>query len=302
MPKSNKKKQKRVIVSKLKGAKLYWYIYKQLGKLDTKDKKTKNLTSAEKRKIVKEQLFPKFKEGLKSAKELKDASKEILEARFNDDECNPLFIPTEDLIFIPFYEIDAYIKKLPPCIDVIVNSGIYGVSEMFNTDNYNYYGNGVKDIVETLREEFGNDSPANYFNGIVKLKEGSKNNGKSENYYVEYILYIGDEPVDSDTPVEYKLSKKQEKKKDEVQEIITAKIKKLKPEGEVLKKRKAKKDTIELEAEKQSQKLQKIEPKELPKISSENLKKQLAAIRGEEPKKETNRLKSLLDRVREQNK
>ena len=299
MPKKDKKKQKRVIVSKLKGAKLYWHIYRILGELDSKDKKTKNLTSAEKRKIVKEQLYPKFKDGVKTAKELKDAIKEILEARFNDDECNPLFIPTEDLIYIPFYEIDVYIKKLPPCIDVIVNAGIYGVTEMFNTDTYNYYGNGVKDIVETLRMEFGNDSPANYFNGIVKLKEGKKNNGKSENYYVEYILYINDEPIDNDEPVEYKMSKKQEKKKNEVQEIIAAKIKKLKPEGEVIEKRKAKKDRSEIETE--------IEPKkepQKPKSSTENLKKLIASITGEEPKKETkkesNSLKSLLDRVREQ--
>jgi hypothetical protein len=163
---------------------------------------------------------------------------------------------------------------------------------MFNTDTYNYYGDGVKDIVETLREEFGNDSPANYFNGIVKLKEGRKNNGKSENYYVEYILYINDEAISDDTPVDYKLSKKQEKKKNEVQDIINAKIKKLKSEGEVLKKR---------EVKKQKEKARK-EVEKKPKSATESLKKRLQAIRGEEPKKETNKRQSLLEKIRQQNK
>jgi hypothetical protein len=292
MAKSNKKKQKRIVVSKLKGTKLYWYIYRVLGELDKKDKGTKNLTSDEKRKIVSERLFPKFKEGLKSAKELKDAIKEILEERFSDDECNPLFIPQEDLLFINFWEIDVYIKKLPPCIDVIVNAGEYGITEMFNTENYNYYGSGVKDIVEILREEFGNNSPANYFNGIVKLKEGKQNNGKSENYYVEYILFINDEPVSDDSQIEYKLSKKQAKKKTEVQDILSAKLKKLKPEGEVLKKREVKKEKEKAKQE--------VEIK--PKTATESLKKGLQAIRGEEPKKITNKRQSLLEKVREQNK
>jgi hypothetical protein len=294
MAKSNKKTQKRIVVSKLKGTKLYWHIYRELGALDKKDKKTKNLTPAEKKKLVSETLFPKFKkEGLKSAKELKDTLKDKLGERFNTDECNPLFIPTDDLLLIPFYEIDFYIQKLPPCIDVVVNAGEYGGTGMFNTDNYNYYSNGVRDIVERIREEFGNESEdAPIFNGVVKLKENQKNKGKSENYFVEYILYIDDEPISDDTGVEFKLSKRQEKKKDEVQDILKAKIKKLKPEGEVLRKRKVKKEKEKAKKE--------VEIK--PKTATESLSKGLQAIRGEEPKKQTNRLQSQLEKIRQQNK
>ena len=294
MAKSNKKAQKRIVVSNLKGTKLYWHLYRELGNLDKKDKKTKNLTPAEKKKIVSEKLFPKFKkEGLKTAKELKDTLKDILEERFNSDECNPLFIPTDDLLLIPFFEIDAYIQKLPPCIDVVVNAGEYGGTEMFNTDKYNYYSNNVRDIVKTIREEFGNDSlNAPIFNGVVKLKENQKNKGKSENYFVEYILYIDDEPVSDDKGIEFKLSKRQEKKKTEVQDILKNKMKKLKPEGEVLRRRKVKK---EKEQARKEVKIKLI-------TATESLKKGLQAIRGEETKKVTNKLQSLLETIRQQNK
>lgn len=301
MPKSNQK-QKRIVVSKLKGTKLYWHIYRELGKFDAKDKKTKNLTYTEKRKIVKDKLYPKFKEGVKTAKELKDATKEILNQRFNIDDCNPLFIPTDDLLLIPFFEIDSYIKKLPPCIDVVVNAGEYGGTELFNTDNYNYSANGVREIVETIREEFGNsssDTPV--FNGIVKLKEFKKNNGKSESYFVEYILYIDDEPVSDDLGVQYKLSEKQEKKKNDIQEIVKNKIKKLKPEGEVLKKRKVKKEKEKAKQEvKQKPKTVTERLKNLLKTATERLKNLLKSIRGEEPKKDTNRLQSQLEKIRQQ--
>jgi len=212
---------------------------------------------------------------------------------------NPLLISPSRTTGILWFGLDDYLsvdlrsEVEPMDLRVEVNAGEYGSTGMFNTDNYNYYSNGVRDIVETIREEFGNESEdAPIFNGVVKLKENQKNKGKFENYFVEYILYIDDEPVSDDTGVEFKLSKRQEKKKDEVQDILKAKIKKLKPEGEVLRKRKVKKEKEKAKKE--------VEIK--PRTATESLSKLLQAITGEEPKKQTNRLQSQLEKIRQQNK
>ena len=58
-------KKKRVKVSELKGIKLYNFLLKQVGEANKKSKRKQQLGIQSKRKIVSEQLYPKFKSATK---------------------------------------------------------------------------------------------------------------------------------------------------------------------------------------------------------------------------------------------
>jgi hypothetical protein len=127
--------------------------------------------------------------------------------------CNPLLLPEQYLAAVEYYEIDKHISNfLPDCLDVRVNAGFIGKTRIFNTSNYNYYSNGVADLIDDIRDYLeGNDSGVAYFYGIVKLKPRKKNNGDPINYFVDYVLTINDTPQDTFEGVDYERTKKEEK-------------------------------------------------------------------------------------------
>jgi hypothetical protein len=69
-----------------------------------------------------------------------------------------------------------------------------------------------------------------YFNGVVKTKPNRKNNGNPDNYFVEYVLYINDEPEADDTPTDYDLPNKEQKKVEKVKDYLSEKFKQLEKE------------------------------------------------------------------------
>ena len=175
-------KKKRVPVSDLKGIKLYNFLLKQLSEQNKKSKTKQKLSLAGKRKIVSEQLYPKFKAGL--AVTQKDIKKEVgvlIRGLAPKEICNPLYLSEAYLAFIEYYEIDNHIRTvLPDCLDVRVNAGYLGKTQIFNTNNYGYYSSGVKKIIENIRKELDeNKSGMAEFSGVVKVKPKKPNDGKA---------------------------------------------------------------------------------------------------------------------------
>jgi hypothetical protein len=207
MPNNSKKKP-------LKGIRLYNYLLKELGNQNDRDPNQQKLSIAAKRKIVSQQLYPKFKTQEKVlVSEIKRDLRTIVKALPPKEVCNPLLLPEQYLAAVEYYEIDKHISNfLPDCLDVRVNAGFIGKTRIFNTSNYNYYSNGVADLIDDIRDYLeGNDSGVAYFYGIVKLKPRKKNNGDPINYFVDYVLTINDTPQDNFEGIDYERTKKEEK-------------------------------------------------------------------------------------------
>jgi len=222
----------------LKGIRLYNYLLKQLGEKNKKKGSVQQLSAASKRKIVSSVLYPKFKNNAKvSVREVNGTINAIIGKLPPIEICNPLLLPQQYLTAVEYYEIDNHIKTfLPDCLDIRVNAGVIGKTKIFNTRNYNYYTNGVQDLVEEIREYLTLDqSGVAYFYGVVKTKPKYANNGNPSNYFVDYILYINDTPQDKTTPAQYTLTKKEIKKQENITGYFATRFKTLQTE----KKRKA---------------------------------------------------------------
>lgn len=221
------KSKKRVKVAALKGAKLYNFLLKTLGEEVKLNPKKQQLGITSRRRITKEVLFPKFKDGKVSITEIRKQIRIIIRALPPAEICNPLFLKEVSLAAEDYYEIDNHIRTvLPDCVDVIVNAGKFGKTPMFNTSNYSYYSSGVRKIIENIRIELDNSSGVAQFYGVVKLKKKRPNDGKAENYYIEYLLYFNGETELDDTPVDYDLPKKFDKVQEEIDKGIFVVVKK----------------------------------------------------------------------------
>lgn len=217
----------KVKVSALKGAKLYNYLLKTLGEEVKNTPKKQQIGITSRRRLVKEVLYPKFKGGKITITEVKKQIKGIIKGLPPAEICNPLFLKEVALAAEDFYELDNHIRTIvPDCVDVIVNAGKFGKTPMFNTSNYSYYSTGVRKIIENIREELENSSGVAQFYGVVKLKNKRPNNGKAENYYIEYLLYFNGETDLDDTPVDYDLPKKYDKIQEEIDKGIFVVVKK----------------------------------------------------------------------------
>lgn len=263
------KKSSRVKASELKGIKLYNFLLKRLGEANEKATRKQQLGVQRRREIVSKELYPKFKGKDKIL--IGDINKEIravIKGLAPYEICNPLFLSEAYLAFVEYYEIDNHIRTvLPDCIDVIVNAGYLGKTKMFNTKNYSYNGDGVRKIIENVRKELEeNRSGIAYFNGVVKLKPKRKNDGTPENYFVEYVLYINDQPEANDDPVDYVLPKSAEKKVEKVQDYLAARFK-------TLQKEKRKRKRARIAAKPKSE-------KELKKLSKEKIQQAINSIKS----------------------
>lgn len=276
-------KKKRVKVADLKGAKLYNFLLKSLGEEVKLNPKKQQLGITSRRRLAKEVLYPKFKEGKVTLTEIKKSIKSIVRALPPAEICNPLFLKEVSLAAEDYYEIDNHIRTvLPDCVDVIVNAGQFGKTQMFNTANYSYYASGVRKIIENIREALENNSGVAQFYGVVKLKNKRPNDGKAQNYYIEYLLYFNGETELDDTPVDYDIPKKYDKIQEEIDKGIFVVVKKQQKEKRKRKlaKKKARPDykltqyLASLQLDKQSLKSK----LEAGRITKEQYKKNLSEI------------------------
>ena len=257
--------------SNLKGIKLYNALLKELGEANKKAKNSQRLSSSQRRKIVSEELYPKFKNAPRVlVGQVNKDIRSIIKGLPPIEICNPLYLSEAYLSFVEYYEINNHIMRvLPECLDVRVNAGQFGVTKIFNTSNYSYYTDGVQKIIENIRKNVDNNSGRAYFSGIVKLKPRRKNNGEGQNYFVDYVLYMNDEPLSSDDGVDYSLPKREGKKVEKIKDFLVDKFKILEKEK---KKRKR-------QAKKKREDAKKQDPKEQKKITNQAIQNAIVSLR-----------------------
>jgi hypothetical protein len=256
----------------LKGIRLYNALFKELGELNKKYPKKQQLSVSARRKLVSDVLYPKFKaeKSIPQSKVNKEL-RAIVKGLPPIEICNPLYLSEAYLSFVEYYEIDNHIRRvLPECLDVRVNAGSLGMTKIFNTSNYSYYTDGVQKIIEAVRNELAeNKSGIAYFNGIVKVKPKKKDNGDAENYFVDYVLYINDEPNANEDGKDYKLPKRASVKVEKVKDYLVEKFKELEKEKRARKRKKQREI-----AKKKAQ-----EPKEVKKRVNEAIKQAISNLR-----------------------
>jgi hypothetical protein len=253
-------KKNRVSVSQLKGIRLYNFLLKQLTEQNNKSKTKQKLSLAAKRKIVSEQLYPKYKTAATVSKaDIGKDVRAVVKGLAPKEICNPLYLSEAYLAFIEYYEIDNHIRTvLPDCLDVRVNAGYLGKTKIFNTNNYSYYSSGVRKIIENIRKELEeNKSGMAEFSGVIKVKPNRPNNGNGDNYFVDFILSINNTPEADETPADFDLPKKEERKVEKVREVLAERFNKLQKEKRK-RKRAAKKEAEKKEMEKPSVRKKKL--------------------------------------------
>lgn len=117
---------------------------------------------------------------------------------------NPLEIPFSDLKPAPYFSLDTRIRvSMPKGVNIVVNAGEYGITQ-FNTLDYNYtQKNGLKSIVEKIRDVVGNDSPkglkstGNFMGFVIPYEKpfNKENKYAPENYYIEFVLIWKGKPI-----------------------------------------------------------------------------------------------------------
>jgi hypothetical protein len=210
----------------LKGIKLYNFLLKELGEQNKSFPEKQQISITARRKIVSNQLYPKWKNAGFNNRTIKSDIKRIVKGIAPVEICNPIYLPEAYLMLVEYYEIDNHIRQvLPDCINVRVNAGVLGKTQIFNTKGYNYYSNGVKKIIENIREAMiDNSSGRANFDGSIKVIPNKKNDGNADNYFVDYILFINNEPQGDSKGATITLDKQQKKTKTVISNYIVDKF------------------------------------------------------------------------------
>lgn len=248
-------KKNRVNVSNLKGAKLYNFLLKELGEQNRKLPKLQKLGIEERRKIVSQKLYPKFKKEPKlTLGSIRKDVRLVVKVLPPKEVCNPLYLSEAYLSNIEYYEIDNHIRTvLPDCLDVRVNAGSLGKTKIFNTNGYRYQTDGVRRIIENIRTSLAdNGSGIAYFDGVAKLKPKRPNDGNPKNYFVDFILFVNDQAEADDTPVDFDLPKKEKVKVEKVKNYLAERLNSLQKQKRK-RKREAKKELLKTPKEQKKQ-------------------------------------------------
>lgn len=256
----------------VKGIRLYNLLLKELGAINKLSPDKQQLSIKARRAIVSKELYPKYKAlGKYSIRSVRAELKGIVKKIPPSEICNPIYLPEAYLSFVEYYEIDNHIRTvLPECVNVRINAGDLGKTKLFNTKNYGYYDDGVRKIIEKIRLHLADNSSGKaYFDGIVKLKYKKPNNGIADNYFIDYILFIDNEPAASEEGANVVLDKGQQNKSDKVFNYIVDKFDIL--EKEKKKRKRIRKKKAEVEKAKR--------PEELIKKINENIAKAINSFR-----------------------
>lgn len=180
---------------------LYQKISKRFTKYNNSLPEEQKISLDRRRQIIKQSISPYFEGTSPSKIRVRDINflilSEIVKQPPKSPElCNPLYINPSNYAQVIWFEIDEHLQKIiPDCIYVKVSAGDFGETNIFNTRNYNYYNKGVREIVENIREYASGQSIYPYFKGYLKVRPKKKDDKKADSYYIDYILFINDEPV-----------------------------------------------------------------------------------------------------------
>jgi hypothetical protein len=217
----------------------YNRILKEFTKLNNSLPEERKLSIKERRKIIKEQVLPAYKDQPKykfRVRKLREDIVKIYDKIPPKEICDLNYIDPSEYAYVEWFSLDETIRELvPDCIYVKVTAGEYGETNIFNTRNYEYGRKGVRDIVEAIREDAQGASGKFIFAGYKKLRPRKRNDGTPENYYLDFVLFIIDKkgnevPQGEAEAVEYEVPKTREnrKKKTKIKNIIEGRIKALK--------------------------------------------------------------------------
>ena len=217
----------------------YNRILKEFTKVNSKLPEDRKLSIQERRKIIKEQILPRYKKVPQYKIKVKKLHSEIVKIYDKlppKEICDLNYIDLSDFQSVEWFSLDETITELiPDCVYVKVSAAEYGETRIFNTRDYEYGKKGVRKIVEAIRPDAENESGKFVFSGIKKLRPRKRNDGTPENYYLDFVLFIVDrkgesEPQGDIEEVVYKLpaTKEVKKKKTKIKNIIEQRIKTLK--------------------------------------------------------------------------
>lgn len=217
---------------KPRGVTLYNKILKEFTKVNNSLPEERKLSLSDRRKYIKEKIYPQFKGTAPTRVSVKDINKEIvgvLDTIVPKEGCDVNFISPSIVANVGWFELDDFIRDvLPACIYISIDAGDFGKTKIFNTLNYNYTKNGVKKIVDNIRDFVNNDSGVDVtFTGEKRLRKGKTNDGTPENYYIEFILVVNSEPIKDINPILYNVPKSQKKQVTTVKNAILSRVKEL---------------------------------------------------------------------------
>ena len=217
----------------------YNLILKQFTKINNKLPEDRKLSIKERRRIIREEIMPQFKDVAKYKLRVKVIKASIIQSYEKlppKEICDLNYIDTSEFAFVEWYALDETINDLVPnCVYVKVSAGSYGETNIFNTRNYEYGRSSVRSIVEAIRPYADDKSGKYVFSGYKKLRPRKKNDGTPENYYLDFVLFEVDKKGNSTAmadaeSVKFDVPKTREnrKKKTKIKNIIEERIKKLK--------------------------------------------------------------------------
>jgi hypothetical protein len=260
----------------------YNLILKEFTKVNNKLSQEQQLSIRQRRDIIKNVLMPLYKNVPNykiRLKPLRQAINKEVDLIPPKEICDLNYIDVSEYALVEWFSLDETIRELiPDCVYVKVSAGEFGETKIFNTRNYEYGSNKVRDIVEAIRPYAENESGRYIFSGYQKLRPRKRNNGVSENYYLDLILIQVDSkgneiPAASTDTVRFELPKDREtkKKKTKVKHIIEGRIKRLKQKRDS--KRRAKK-TLENNIKKYTDSVKKATRKKASKVTKQTVIKQ----------------------------
>jgi hypothetical protein len=256
---------------------LYNKLLKQFTKINDKLPEDRKLSISERRRIIREELKPKFKDTPISKVRVKDIKEQIYKAVEKippKQICDINYLDISQYAFVEWFNLDDTVKELvPDCIYIKISAGEYGDTNIFNTRNYDYRRKGVRSIVEAIREDAKNVPSGKFiFSAYKKLRPRKKNNGMPENYYLDFILFIVDKkgnqsPQAEAESVEYDVPKTRENKKikTKIRNVIEDRLKKLKQKKDSSRRAKA---TLKRNIKKFAEKTKSLNKSTKPRKSS----------------------------------
>jgi hypothetical protein len=231
----------------------YNRILKEFTKINNKLPEDRKLSIKQRRKIIKDEILPAYKDVPQykiRVKKLRDGIYKQLDKLPPKEICDLNYIDASEFAYVEWFSLDETITELvPDCVYIKISAGEYGETKIFNTRNYEYGRNGVRSIVEEIRVDAANTSGKFIFSGYKKLRPRKKNDGTPENYFLDFVLIIiskkgVQEPQGETESVKYDLPKTREvrSKKTKIKTLIEGKIKALKSKRDS--KKRAKKTLI----------------------------------------------------------
>ena len=219
-------------ITKPKKVTLYNKILKEFTKVNNQLPEDRKLSISDRRRYIREKIYPQYKGMSPSRVGIKAINKDILgvlETIIPQEGCDVNYISPSITADVSWFELDDFISSvLPKCIFIRIDASDFGTTRIFNTLNYNYSRNGVKKIVDNIRDFVNNDSGVDVsFTGVKKVKKGRANDGTPENYYIEFILVVNSEPQSTIDPIKFDVPKSEKKKVTSVKNAILSRVKEL---------------------------------------------------------------------------